>query len=314
MKAVVINQYGTTSEFKEADVQPAELKPDEVTVAVHAFSINPMDVAGRMGMLSAPFITNWYFPVILGWDFSGVITRVGQTVTTFKVGDAVFGTLPADHAGNNGSYSTELNVPAALIVPKGDDLSFVQAAALPIAGGTAYQAITEGLQVKRGDIVLIQGGAGGVGLFGVQIAKALGATVVTTASPDHQDLLTKLGADQVIDYHTTKVADVVNDVDAVFDTAGDIAGGLSVLRAGGRLVSVGQQPTEEQSQLPDKQVSFQFSKGDPAYLTGLANLFADGKLTIITQSLPFTAANVAHAQDVVAGHHMTGKFVIEVQN
>lgn len=314
MEAIVINQLGPDSQFKAAHIQPAVLQSNEVTVAVHAFSINPMDIAAKMGLLRAPFIDHWSFPLVLGWDFAGVITKIGPAVTDFKVGTAVFGTLPPDHAANNGSYSTQLNVPADLIAPMISQLSFDQAAALPIAGGTAYQAMVDGLQVQAGEHVLIQGGAGGVGLFAIQIAKARGAIVSTTASPAHTRLLTDLGADQVIDYHQVQVADVLHHVDAVFDTVGEITSGSRVLKSGGRLVSIGQQPTSAQKNLPDKQISFQFSTGKPTYLRGLAQLFVQGQLKIIEQTLPFSADNVTTAQQTVANHHMTGKFVIHVQN
>ncbi|MGL0747556.1 NADP-dependent oxidoreductase [Secundilactobacillus paracollinoides] len=216
MKTIAINQFGTADEFHEINLDQPALTADTVAVAIHAFSINPMDIAARAGYLQSPFSDNWSFPLVLGWDFSGIITEVGQNVTQYHAGDHVFGTLASDHPGNAGSYAEATVVDPAAITKIPAGMSFDQAAALPIAAGTAYQAIVQNLKVQSNDTVLVQGGAGGVGLFAVQIAKALGAKVITTASPAHTELLQKLGIDQIIDYHTTAVADVVSTVDAVF--------------------------------------------------------------------------------------------------
>lgn len=312
LKTIAINQFGTADEFHEINLDQPAFTADTVAVAIHAFSINPMDIAARAGYLQSPFSDNWSFPLVLGWDFSGIITEVGQNVTQYHAGDHVFGTLASDHPGNAGSYAEATVVDPAAITKIPTGMSFDQAAALPIAAGTAYQAIVQNLKVQSNDTVLVQGGAGGVGLFAVQIAKALGAKVITTASPAHTELLQKLGIDQIIDYHTTAVADVVSTVDAVFDTAGDIAGGLGVLKSGGKLVTVAGQPTPEQLALPDKSVSFQFSHTDTAVMTGLSDLFTKGQLNIELQTLPFTAASVIKAHQTIEGHHTTGKLVIHV--
>ena len=236
-----------------------------------------MDVAARMGMLHAPFSDNWSFPLVLGWDFAGTVSKVGKNVTGYKAGDRVFGCIHSDHAGNNCSYGSYIvTTPDTMAkIPAG--LSFDQAAALLSTGGTAYEGIVENLKVKPNDTVLVQGGAGGVGLFAVQIAKAQGAKVIATASAPHNELLKQLGVDQVVDYHKQTVGDVVKDVDAVFDTAGDIAGGLTALKSGGKLVTVGGQPTPEQTNLPDKSVSFQSTHATTA-LWNVAALVTSGKV------------------------------------
>lgn len=312
MKAIVINQFGNADTFYETELPQPQITPDTVAVAINAFSINPMDIAARAGYLQSPFTDNWTFPLVLGWDFSGTITQVGQNVTKYHIGDQVFGTLPSNHAGNAGSYAETAVVDPASIstIPAG--MSVDQAAALPIAGGTAYQAIAQNLNVHPNETILIQGGAGGAGLFAVQIAKSRGAKVITTASPAHTALLQQVGADQVIDYHTTAVSDVLSSVDAVFDTVGDIAGGLTVLKPGGKLVTVGGQPTPEQLALPDKSVSFQFSHSDTAVFDGLITLFTNDQLHIEVQSLPFTAENVVKAHQRIESHHTTGKLVIHI--
>lgn len=246
MQAITIDKLGTDSTFALSDLQQPSLLAGQVAVNIKAFSINPMDVAARLGMLGSPFTDNWSFPLVLGWDMAGVVAEVGAGVTEFKVGDRVFGGLPSDHAGNNGSYADYCVVPLDELARTPSELSDAQAAALPIAGMTAYQAITERLNVQAGEKVLIQGGAGGVGSLAVQLAKLRGTYVATTAGPAHTELLKKLGADQVIDYHETTPSDFLQDFDCVFDTVGDIDSGLSVLRSNGRLITVAAQPTPEQ--------------------------------------------------------------------
>ncbi|MFC6253295.1 NADP-dependent oxidoreductase [Secundilactobacillus hailunensis] len=314
MEAIVIKQFGSADEFYETEVDLPQVTDDTVLVGVNAFSINPMDIAARMGKLPAPFSANWSFPLVLGWDFAGTVAKVGKNVTGYKVGDRVFGGIPSSHAGNNGSYGRFVVTTPDIMAKIPAGLSFDQAAALPVAGGTAYVGIVENLKVKPNDTILVQGGAGGVGLFAVQIAKAQGAKVIATASAPHNELLKQLGVDQVVDYHKQTVGDVVKDVDAVFDTAGDIAGGLTALKSGGKLVTVGGQPTPEQTSLPDKSVSFQSTHATTSTYEHVANLVTSGKVKIQLQTLPRSADNVIDAQKQVEAHHMTGKFVIHVKD
>nr|WP_225356338.1 NADP-dependent oxidoreductase [Secundilactobacillus pentosiphilus] len=314
LEAIVINEFGSADEFYETELDQPQVTDDTVLVAVNAFSINPMDVAARLGMLPSQFSSNWKFPLVLGWDFAGTVAKIGKNVTDYQVGDRVFGSLPNDHADNNGSYGSYVVAAPETMAKIPAGLSFDQAAALPIAGGTAYQAIVENLKVKANDTVLIQGGAGGVGLFAVQIAKAQGAKVIASASPSHHELLKQLGADQVIDYHQHAVAKSIKNVDAVFDTAGDIEDGLAALKAGGKLVTVGGQPTSEQLNSTDKNVAFQFTHATTPIYDSLAKLAIAGQLQIKLRTLPRSADNVIDAHKTVEGHHMTGKFVIHVKN
>lgn len=311
MQAITIDKVGADSTFALRDIQQPSLAAGQVVVNIKAFSINPMDVAAKLGMLSSPFTDNWSFPLVLGWDMAGVVAEVGAGVTEFKKGDRIFGGLPSNHAGNNGSYAEYCVVPLDELAHTPNGLSDAQAAALPIAGMTAYQAITESLNVQSGEKILIQGGAGGVGSLAVQLAKLRGAYVATTAGPAHTDLLKKLGADQVIDYHQTTPSDVLQDFDCVFDTVGDIDGGLSVLRSNGRLITIAAQPTPEQ-QAMTQQVAFQFTQGTGADLETLGKLVAEGTVKQPIETLPFSAESVTDAQNQVAGRHTTGKLVIKL--
>ncbi|WP_432540930.1 NADP-dependent oxidoreductase [Lactiplantibacillus argentoratensis] len=312
MKTIAINQYGSADEFTMVDMPTTEPQADEVQVAIHAFSLNPMDIAGRMGALSSPFTDLWAFPLVLGWDFAGVITKMGKAVTGFNIDDAVFGSAAPAHAANNGTYGEFITVNTKELAHLPAGLSFDQAAALPIAGLTAYYGMKHNLKLQSGQKILVQGGAGGVGLFAIQIAKAFGAYVATTASANHRDLLTRLGADEVIDYHETDPAAVLHDYDAVFDTVGDIDTGLKVLKADGQLATIAGQPTDEQQHDQQKKVAFQFTQGSSQDLADLAQLVVSGQVKLTVATLPFSVANVIKGHRSIESRHTTGKIVIHV--
>jgi len=314
LKTIAIKAFGAADALTEMNLPDLTIDANEILVGVHAFSINPMDIAGRAGYLGSPFTDEWTFPLVLGYDFAGVVQAVGSEVTDYHVGDKVFGQAPTTRPGNNGTYSEAVVVTPDLITPMPAGLSFDQAAALPIAGLTAYCAIVKNLNVQPGEKVLIQGGSGGVGLFAVQIAKAMGAYVATTASPNHTELLKSLGVDEVIDYHQVSPADILHDYDAVFDTVGDIDTGLQVLKADGQLVTVAAQPTPEQHHHLQQDVMFQFTNGTSEDLTTLANFVLDDKIKLSLTVMPFTAADVIKAHEMIEGHHVTGKIVIHVQD
>ena len=286
---------------------------DQVLIEIHAFSINPMDIAGRMGMLQAPFNDLWSFPLELGWDLSGVVAEVGKNVTEYQVGDKVFGGVPSAHAANNGTYGEFAVADQTKIAHMPEGPSFDQAAALPIGGMTAYKAIAENLAVQPGQKVLIQGGAGGVGLIAVQIAKNIGAYVAATASPSHTKLLEDLGVDQVIDYNTTSAADILHDYDAVFDTVGDIQTGLKVLKSDGKLITIAAQDPSAIKPDQQKTAEFQFTNGGTKELDALGKLVVDGKLKLEITEMPFSVENVVKAHEMIQGRHTTGKIVIDVK-
>lgn len=310
MRTIAINQYGVVNQFEEMNLEVPRINDNEVLVEIHAFSINPMDVAGRQGNLGTPFTDYWSFPLVLGWDFAGIVKEVGHKVTGFKIGDKVFGAIASAHDAKNGTYGEYVaaGTEELALIPEG--LTFDEAAALPIGGITAYYGMTHSLNVQAGQKILIQGGSGGVGLMAVQIAKAFGAHVAATSSANHVDLLKKVGVDEVINYHQTKPADVIHGYDAVFDTVGDIAGGLKVLKETGKLVTIAGQPTPEQS----KQATFQFTHGTGTDLTALGKLVVEGKVKQVVTSMAFSTENVIKAHESIEGHHTTGKIVIHVKD
>ncbi len=212
-RAVVINEYGGKEKLAEAKVSLPELGADQVLVKVAATSINPIDWKLREGYLKQMF--PWSFPIILGWDVAGEIVEVGQKVKDYHVGDRIFARPETTRFGTYADYTI---VDSNLLAPVPESIAFTEAAAVPLAGLTALQALFDHGSLKAGEKVLIHAGAGGVGTYAIQLAKNAGAYVITTASPRNHELVKKLGADEVIDYHTTDFEEVLTDIDLVFDT------------------------------------------------------------------------------------------------
>lgn len=229
MKAAYIEGFGGPEVLTYGDL-PDPLPPaaGEVIVDVAAASVNGADWKVRAGQYA-----DAKFPLVLGRDFSGTVAAIGAGVGTIKIGDAVFGVL---EAGREGAYCEKLTIKAAIIANKPEALSHVDAAALALTGITAIAAIETTLKLARGETILIQGGAGGVASFAIQLAKHLGARVITTTSAANVDYARSLGADEVIDYGAQDFTGVVSGCDAVFDTVGgDVAQkSFAVLRPGGR--------------------------------------------------------------------------------
>lgn len=314
MKAVVINRYGDRNELVMTTLPKPTPAEDEVLVKLKATSINPIDWKARRGDLQKMF--HWRFPVVLGWDLAGIVTAVGSKVTHFHEGDTVFARPDIDPEGTRGTYAEYMTVKADKVALKPRHLSFEEAAAVPLAGLTAWQAVHDLLHVEKGDRVLIQAGAGGVGLFAVQMARFLGAEVTTTAGPSHTELLKRLGAKQVINYHTTSITSVLHNVDAVFDTVGDLDGGLQILKGGGRLVSIIAAPTEtqqKQAKLKHQFVSNWWLQTNGQQLAELGRMLATGDLKVVLdQVFPFTEDGLRQAHERSESQHATGKIVIRI--
>jgi NADPH:quinone reductase-like Zn-dependent oxidoreductase len=216
MKAVFIEHFGGPDALKYGELPAPEAAAGEVVVDVAAASVNAADWKVRAGHYGHPT-----FPLVLGRDFSGAISAVGAGVEDFKIGDAVFGVFDVGHEG---AYAERIAIKAAIVAAKPDGLSHVNAAALALTGLTAISAIEDTLNLQPGETVLIQGGAGGVAGFAIQLAKHIGARVITTTSAANTDYVRGLGADEVIDYNAGDFAQAVSGCDAVFDTVGgDVA-------------------------------------------------------------------------------------------
>ncbi|MGA7309760.1 MAG: NADP-dependent oxidoreductase [Pseudolabrys sp.] len=308
MKAVLLISHGGPEMLRYGEAPDPTAGPGEVVVDIHAASVNAADYKVRLGggrySLSR-------FPHILGRDFSGVVSVIGPGVTDFTVGDAVFGVTDQ---GNEGAYAEKIAINAAIIARKPDRLSHAEAAALGLTSLTALTAIEDTAQLKAGQTILIQGGAGGVAGFGVQLAKHLHATVITTASASNHPYVRSLGADQVIDYNAEDFTAIGPVCDVVFDTVGGSvrAGCYAVLKPGGKLVWIAPASEGFHPSRNDVQTLRPNVIRDRAHLERMLALLNAGAVrppTIVRYRL----ADTAEAHRVSEARHLQGKLVLEVR-
>lgn len=305
MKAAFIEKFGGPEVLTYGDLPDPVAAPGEVVVDVHAASVNGADWKVRAGEYKQA-----KFPLVLGRDFSGVVSAAGVGAD-LKAGDAVFGVLDA---GQEGAYAEKLAVKAAIIAKKPDALSHVNAAALALAGLTALVSVEDTLKLNRGETILIQGGAGGVAGFAIQLAKHLGARVITTTSAKNVDYVRSLGADEVIDYTAQDVAKAVKDCDAVFDTVGGEATqkSFAVLKPGGRaafIASGGQAPKPTRGDVTSLRPAVGRTR---RHMERVAQLYLDGAVRSPEIKL-YRLSEVADAHRVSEGRHFRGKLVFKVR-
>ena len=217
MIAAVIDRYGSPDVFRILEVDPPPVDPDSVLIKVKASSVNPIDFKVRKGLFRIK--TNRKFPKILGFDVSGIVSQAGKNVQNFKVGDAVYTRLTWNW-NPGGAYAEIVSAKADIVALMPPSLSYEEAAAIPLAGLTALQALRNVGKISAGHHVLINGASGGVGSFAVQIAKAFEARVTAVCSSRNAEFVRSLGADRIIDYAREKVTAVDEPVDIVFDTVG----------------------------------------------------------------------------------------------
>lgn len=306
-RAIAIEEYGHVDQLKERPIELPELGEHQVLVKVKATSVNPIDWKLREGYLAK--MMPWDFPIILGWDVAGEIVALGAKVQDWQIGQAVFARPETTRFGTYADYTI---VDDHLLAKKPESVSFEDAAAVPLAGLTAYQALFTHGKLKAGEKVLIHAGAGGVGIYAIQLAKNAGAIVITTASEKNHELLKKLGADQVIDYHTTDFSEVLENVDLVFDTmGGDVQkASFKVLNENGRLISIVDQPEEELAQHVAVAKSI-WLQPDGKQLQEIADLMTQGKVkSVVGHIYPLTAEGVKEAHELSATHHAKGKIVL----
>lgn len=334
MKAVICETYGGPEVLEIADVPVPQVGPNGVLVRVHASSINAVDWKLRQGLLSA--IWNLRFPVIWGCDLSGMVERVGSAVTLFKPGDEVYGfkhgKVAKTYRGTYGEYAV---VPENALARKPPKLSHEEAAAIPLAALTAWQALVDQGDLQSGRRVLIHAAAGGVGVFAVQIAKALGACVAATAGASNQDFLRTLGADVTIDYTKEKLEDRLSAYDLVLDGVGKSVWGssLRVLKRGGKLVTlVVPIPAAKAGKLRF------FSTAIAGVVGGSCRALLGGKRLLVTQVKPrggelekinalieagklrpviekvYALEQIAAAHRVSEAGHVRGKLVVKINN
>ena len=310
MKAVLFEKHGGPEVLQLAEVPDPVAGPGEVVVDIHAASVNAADYKVRLGG-GAYSGSGVKLPHILGRDFSGVVSAVGPGVTDLRVGDPVFGVCDQ---GSEGAYAEKIAIKAAIIAKKPARLGHAEAAAMALTSITALWALEDTAKLKPGETILIQGGAGGVAGFGIQLAKHLGATVITTASARNHDYVRHLGADRVIDYNQEDFTKVVADCDVVFDTVGgDVqVRSYAVLKPGGRLVWIAPAPAGFQPTRKDVQVLRPGVARDRAHLERMLALLEAGAVSppAITR---YKLADAAEAHRVSEGRHLQGKLVLETR-
>jgi NADPH:quinone reductase-like Zn-dependent oxidoreductase len=307
MKAMLLTGHGGPEMLRYGDAPDPTPAPGEIVVDVHAASVNAADYKVRLGGRGYDL----RFPHILGRDFSGVVAATGEGVSDFAVGDAVFG---VNDAGIEGAYAEKVAIKAAIVARKPDRLSHLQATAMALAGITAIWAIEDTVRLQAGETILIQGGAGGVAGFAIQLAKYLGAIVVTTTSAANADYVRGLGATRVIDYHAEDFAKVVSGCDVVFDTVGgDVqARSYSVLKPGGRLVWVAPAPEGFRQPRSDVRVLRPAISRDRAHLERIVALLDAGAVSP-PPIMRYALADAAAAHRVSESRHLRGKLVLAVR-
>lgn len=308
MKAVRIHTYGNIDVLAYEDALRPTPADGEVLIHAFATSVNPFDVAVRAGYMTSYF--NYPLPLILGTDVSGVIENVGPGVTAFKRGDAVYARAGVSRDGANAEYVVAA---ASDVAAKPKTLDFVHSAALPHVSLTAWQALIELADLKKGQTVLIHGAAGGVGHIALQLARWLGAHVIGTAS-NNINLIRELGVDQAIDYATTPFENVVHNVDVVLDTIGGDTQQRSwgVLKPGGILVSTVQPPSQETAATYGVRQAMVFSSPPIGkVLTQIAELVDTGQIKPHVSAV-FPLEEIQKAHGMIEGKHTGGKIILEV--
>jgi NADPH:quinone reductase-like Zn-dependent oxidoreductase len=282
----------------------------QVLVEVHAAAVNPFDAVVRQGLMKDFIPLN--FPATLGGDFAGVVAELGPGVDKFKLGDEVYG--QANAVSGQGSYAEFTPVSTKQVALKPKSIDFTVAAAVPLAAVSAYQALVEHANLQKGQKVLIHGGAGGIGSFAVQIASHLGAYVATTASLEDFGFVKNLGADEVIDFKSQNFEEIIKGYDVVLDTIGGETNkkSYSVLKSGGTLVSMKEQPDAELSKHYGVTAIAQQTKTTSDKLQKIAQLIDQGGLNIFLDKV-FPLDQAADALAYLQEGHPKGKVVIKVK-
>lgn len=307
MKAARIHEFGALDKVLVEDVARPAPKEGELLVRVHASAVNPVDWKIAQGMVRA---LEKALPYTLGCDVSGVVEELGPKVEGFQKGDAVYA---YSNLMRGGAFAEYVVLPAAEVARKPKTLDHVHAAAVPLAALTAWQALFDTAQLRPGQTVLVHAGAGGVGHFAVQLAKAKGAKVIATASKEKLAFVQQLGADQVIDYQAQAFEDVVKDADVVLDMVGGEtqARSFGVLKKGGFLVSIVGAPAKTELEARGLRGAGILLKPDAAELKAIAELIDAGKVQPHVGAT-FPLADAAKALALSKEGHATGKIAIEV--
>lgn len=310
MRAAQINSYGGQDvvEFTEDALKPTP-SAGEVLVEVKASGVNPFDWKVRDGLMQG--MGELKFPATLGGDFAGIVAELGEGVTGLKVGQEVYGQAGA--LSGQGSFAEFAPIKADSVASKPEGIDFVAAAAVPLTGVSAYQALVDHANLQSGQKILIHGGGGGIGTVAIQLAKYLGATVVTTAAPKDIQYVKGLGADEAIDFTSQDFTQLVKDCDVVYDlVGGDVTDkSYQVLKPGGVLVTMVGKPNEELEKKYDVKFIGQFTKVTRDRLEKVGQLVSDGTIKIhVDKTYSLEAA--AEALEYLKQSHPQGKVVLEI--
>lgn len=308
MRAARIHAFGDTSVIVVEHVDVPKPQADEVLVRVIASSVNPIEWKIRSGAMARALGRE--LPVTLGWDCAGIVEAVGSGVARFSSGDPVF-SYPAFTAG--GTHAEFVAIKEDQIALKPSTIAFVDAAALPMTAGAAWQCIVAVGNVQRGTRVLIHGASGGVGTIALQLAKIKGAFVVATASGANAELVAALGADQVIDYRATPFESVARDIDLVVDLIGGETQERSwpVMKRGGLLVATAAPPSQDRANAAGVRAAFVFTPPRGDILAEIAALADAGKLRPVI-GREIALADLRKAHELGQSGTVTGKIVLHV--
>jgi len=308
MKAVRIHRFGGPEVLTYEDAPRPRIAEDDLLVRVHAAGVNPVDWKIREGRLQQ-FLQH-KLPLVLGWDFSGVVEEVGSAVEGFKPGDEVYA---RPDIRRDGAYAEFIAVRAREVARKPQTLGHLHAAAVPLAAITAWDALIKTARIEAGQRVLIHAAAGGVGHFAVQFARWKGAYVIGTASSANHELVRALGANEVIDYRAERFEEKVSDVDVVFDTVGgDVQRrSWSVLKKGGMLVSIVERPSEEVAKEHGVRAAYIFIEPDAEVLRRVAELIDAGVVKPVVENV-FALSEARRAHELSQSGHARGKIVLRV--
>jgi len=311
MKAILLKEAGGIENFQYREIEKPTIQKGEVLVKVKAIGINPADAFARTSEQMITMFVGKERPAILGWDISGEITEKTVETDGFEIDDSVFG-----FTSNGRAYAEYVAIPVSAIAHKPANISHEEAAAFPLAGLTGGQPLVHVAVIKKGDTVLIHAGSGGVGHYAVQIAKYLGAKVITTTSAKNRDFVLSLGADQHIDYTTEKFYEVIKDVDFVLDTIGGetLVHSIDIVKEGGKIVSVVLPLDEElvkKAAERNVQLSVHLVSNNGNDMRFFADMFTERVLkTHISTVYPFVEMGKAHTQ--VESGRTVGKIVVTV--
>lgn len=314
MKAAIINEFGPPEVLQIKEIEKPAANQEQVLIKIKSIGINPVDTKVRAG--TSGVSKKISLPAILGWDFSGIIEDVGKNVLGFKMGDEVFGCIGFPGLGK--TYAEYTVADPDLLAKKPRNISFDEAAAIPLAGLTAYQAINEELNISSGQKILIQAAAGGVGHLAVQFTKLNGAYVIGTASEKNEKFLKSLGIDKVINYKKEKFEDEVHDLDAVLDAMGGevLYRSISCVKRGGAVVCL---PSSTKND--PKAIEIAAEKGvrlmwpmmrpDGKEMRLIAHLLEEKKIKVKVDKI-FALDQIAWAHKAIETHQTSGKVVVRI--